>query len=145
MNSSILQVIPHLNEENVDFLLRPLEGPGQRSHTPSLDALEEILEIPLAKLLVVGVLWPAVEGPLVLDHLDIHEPDFLEYRNQSWSIDERPTEDVAGLLDLVYPLDESVVRRQRPIVTVWPHVTFKQLDVATWLKVAVTGQCADSM
>lgn len=74
MHIPVVKVSPHVNQEHLDFFRGPIKDSRQGPHQKALKSHVEILVLPHAKLLVLGIFRPCIDRPLILPKMDVLEP-----------------------------------------------------------------------
>lgn len=74
VDAGISHVFTNISEENLHLLLRVAMGARQGCNCHGFCGIDKIVKVPLANLLIVGILWPGIRGPLEALEDNVLEP-----------------------------------------------------------------------
>lgn len=137
MDPLVLHLVSHINQEDLNFLFRPVETFGKGRHGPALDSLKIVLKRPYSQGFVVRVSGPRVHRPLVLGQYDIDESDFCHDFGQVRDAREWTSKNGAGLLYKLAASDNCGIRLQGTVVRLRKEVRFLQFEISVGCKVTV--------
>lgn len=106
MDGSILDVVAYINEEDVDFIPRPIQGTRQSRHREALETTRDILAVPGADFFILLIFWPSVGGPLVQVQRHVHKAYLCEKILQWRNFNIGATELLRCLEEEVTPLNQ---------------------------------------
>lgn len=92
MNLWVVQVLPHVNQENINLFLRPSQAPRERRQSSRLKKKACVLIIPRPELFVFLVLGPAVCRPFESGFNHVGESDLVHDRPEIISLFVRPAQ-----------------------------------------------------
>lgn len=103
MNTGIPHIPPDLHQKDLQLLDGPPEHAGEQRQAEAGKAADDVLEVPHAHLLVLGVLGPRVDGPLVHRLGDVDEAGLDELVLVLLGRVERPAQLLGRLVHVVAP------------------------------------------
>ena len=137
MNLPILEVLPNVNQKHVHLGARPPQDVGEDHQAQRLDGIQHVLLHPGPDVLVLSVLGPRVDGPLVDDLDDVGVPGVDHALLVARDHGQRAARHSGCLDEPLVPLYERRVLRQRAVVAFYRGHDLADLDVASGGEVAV--------
>jgi hypothetical protein len=134
MNLAVAQILSHLGHKDTDFFERPAQSASEQSQAHGFATPTEILHGPLAKLFVLGVSWPGIDGPLDRDADDVCEAGIAHHVGYLADGIEGEAGPGCALVHVVVPLGQRGVGCQCTVVAANDKVDVVEFQVAAIFK-----------
>ena len=144
MHIPVLDLLPHVHEEHLDLLGRPLECLGEQPRHHATQPKQQVLHLKGADQLEPLVLGPRVARHLVDDLGHLLEPALLEPALPAHRVVDGCAEDLGALRQRVRELAHRAVRRQRVVVALQDPRDAVELDPAAGFEMSArssAGRC----